>query len=49
MPGEKPKVTMTLEDESGARRYLSVEDDLLVKNGLDIGSVWTEDGNLSAE
>ncbi len=49
MPGEKPKVTVTLEDENGARRYLSVDDNFLVKNGLDIGSVWTEDGNLSAE
>lgn len=48
-PGEKPKVTVTLEDESGGCRYLRVEDDMLVKNGLDVGSVWTEDGNLSAE
>lgn len=48
-PGEKPKVTVTLEDESGARRYLRVEDDWLIKNGLDVGFVWTEDGNLSVE
>ncbi len=41
-PGEKPKVTVTLEDESGERRHLSVEDDWLIKNGIDVGSIWIE-------
>lgn len=41
-PDEKPKVTVTLEDESGERRHLSVEDDWLIKNGLDVGSIWIE-------
>jgi hypothetical protein len=40
--GSKPKVSVTLENESGKLRYETVEDDWLVEKGLDVGSVWTE-------
>ena len=38
--GAKPMVSVTLEDEQGNRKYVSVEDDWLVENGLEEGSVW---------
>ena len=41
-PGEKPKVSVTLENECGEQKYISVEDDWLVANNLDIGSEWPE-------
>lgn len=40
--GEKPKVSVTLENEYGEQKYISVEDDWLVANNLDIGSEWPE-------
>ena len=40
---EKPKVSVTLENECGEQKYISVEDDWLVENNLDIGSEWPEE------
>jgi hypothetical protein len=40
--GSKPKVSVTLKNESGELRYETVEDAWLTENGLDIGSVWIE-------
>ncbi len=39
-PGEKPKVSVTLENEAGEAYYVSVEDEWLTENGLDVGSRW---------
>ena len=39
-PGEKPKVSVTLENEDGEEKYVSVEDEWLLENGLDVGSIW---------
>lgn len=38
--GEKPKVSVTLVNEAGEEKYVSVEDEWLVANGLDVGSGW---------
>lgn len=43
MPGERPKVTVTLENSQGETKMVSVEDAWLVENKLDIGSEWPED------
>lgn len=43
MPGERPKVTVTLENSRGETKTVSVEDEWLVENNLDIGSEWPED------
>jgi hypothetical protein len=39
-PGQKPKVSVTLVDDSGNEKLVSVEDDWLTENGLDVGSKW---------
>ena len=39
-PGQKPKVSVTLENEAGEVRYVTVEDEWLIENGLEIGSKW---------
>ncbi len=39
-PGQKPKVSVTLVAETGNEKTVSVEDDWLIENGLDIGSEW---------
>ena len=39
-PGEKPKVSVTLENEDGQTKFLSVEDAWLMDRGLNIGDVW---------
>ena len=39
-PGEKLKVSVTLENEAGEEKYVSVEDEWLLENGLDVGSIW---------
>ena len=39
-PGEKPKVSVTLGNEAGEEKYVSVEDEWLLENGLDVGSIW---------
>ena len=39
-PGEKPKVSVTLVNEAGEEKYVSVEDEWLLENKLDVGSIW---------
>lgn len=43
VPGTKPKVSVTLENERSEQKYISVEDDGLVENNLDVGSEWPEE------
>ena len=43
VPGATPKVSVTLENERSEQKYVSVEDDWLVENDLDIGSEWPEE------
>lgn len=43
-PGQKPMVSVTLVDESGNEKYVSVEDDRLLESGLDVGSKWPIEG-----
>lgn len=40
--GQTPCVSVTLVNETGEERYVSVEDAWLVERGLDEGSVWAE-------
>ena len=42
-PGQKPKVSVTLVDDEGNEKYVSVEDDWLTENRLDIGSEWPKE------
>lgn len=39
-PSEKPKVSVTLENEKGEEKVLSVEDEWLTERNLDVGSEW---------
>ena len=39
-PGEKPKVSVTLENEEGQTKFISVEDAWLMDRGLNIGDAW---------
>ncbi len=39
--GQKPKVSVTLVDDAGNEKFVSVEDVWLRENGLDVGSEWT--------
>lgn len=41
-PGDKRKVTVYLENENGEEQSVRVEDDWLVEQGLDVGSIWTK-------
>lgn len=43
MPGQKPKVSVTLVTEDGSERYVSVEDEWLIENRLDEGDIWPEE------
>ena len=45
-PGEKPKVSVTLENEEGQTKFVSVEDVWLMDRGLDIGDVWPVERNI---
>ena len=38
-PGEKPKVSVTLIDD-GNEKYVSVEDEWLTENELEVGDSW---------
>ena len=38
--GEKPKVSVTLENDDGQTKLISVEDVWLIEKGLDVGSEW---------
>ena len=42
-PGQSPRVSVTLVNEVGEERFVSVEDRWLTELGLDEGSVWTQD------
>ena len=42
-PGEKPKVSVTLENQEGQTKLVSVEDAWLTENNLDVGDVWPMD------
>lgn len=42
-PSAKPKVSVTLENEAHERKYVSVEDEWLIENHLDVESVWPEE------
>ena len=42
-PGQKPKVSVTLVDDAGNETLVSVEDDWLTENGLDVGSEWPKE------
>ncbi len=41
--GQTPKVSVTLVDEAGTKKYITVEDKWLTDKGLAEGSVWPED------
>ena len=41
--GQKPKVSVTLVDDAGNEKLVSVEDDWLTENELDVGSVWPKE------
>lgn len=43
VPGAKPKVSVTLENETGEQKYVSVEDEWLIENHLDEGSIWPKE------
>lgn len=43
LPGQSPKVSVTLVDENGDERYVSVEDEWLTVQGLDTGDNWPEE------
>lgn len=39
-PGEKPMVSVTLIDDDGNEKYVSVEDEWLTDNELEVGDRW---------
>lgn len=39
---DEPMVTVTLINETGEKRFVTVADRWLSENGLDVGSVWPE-------
>ncbi len=39
-PGEKPKVSVTLENEEGQTKLVSVEDAWLTDKDLNVGDIW---------
>ena len=43
-PGERPKVSVTLENEEGQTKLVSVEDAWLYDNGLNVGDAWPMQG-----
>ena len=42
LSGEGPKVSVTLVDEDGLEKYVSVEDNWLTEQGLTEGSLWPD-------
>ena len=42
LPGQKPKVSVTLINEEGIEKFVSVEDEFLDDNVLNVGSSWPE-------
>lgn len=43
-PGERPKVSVTLENEEGQTKLVFVEDAWLSDNGLNVGDAWPMQG-----
>ena len=43
LPGQSPKVSVTLADQHGNERYVSVKDAWLTEQGLDVGDIWPEE------
>ena len=43
-PGERPKVSVTLENEEGQTKLVSVEYEWLSDNGLNVGDAWPMQG-----
>ena len=43
VPGAKPKVSVTLENKVHEQKYVSVEDEWLIENHLDEGSIWPKE------
>ena len=41
--GAKPKVSVTLENEVGEQKYVSVEDEWLMENHLNEGAIWPKE------
>ena len=41
--GEKPKVSVTIVNDAGEEKRISVEDDWLTENNLDVGAEWPEE------
>ena len=39
----EPMVSVTLVNENGEEKYMTVSDRLLRECGLDVGSIWTDD------
>ncbi len=48
-PGQKPTVSVTLIDDAGNEKFVSVEDDWLIESGLDVGSRWPINGLMDVE
>ena len=48
-PGQKPMVSVTLIDDAGNKKFVSVEDDWLLENGLDVGSRWPINALMDVE
>ena len=48
-PGQKPTVSVTLIDDAGNEKFVSVEDGWLIENGLDVGSRWPINGLMDVE
>jgi RimJ/RimL family protein N-acetyltransferase len=44
-----PMVTVTLSNDSGEQKVLRIPDFMLTKNGLDVGSIWPDYGDLVLE
>lgn len=42
LPGDSPKVSVTLVNEDGLEKYVSVEDNWLTELGLAEGSLWPD-------
>ena len=40
--GNEPMVSVTLADENGNEKYVTVSDSFLTENKLDVGSEWTK-------
>ena len=41
--GEKPKVSVTLENEEGQTKFVSVEDEWFTEKDLNVGDAWPEE------